>query len=115
MTETIAIRKKVAALCGFTDINWYSEPFHALLKGFKFGLQVPVPKYDTSLDAIIEAFDERGLTWTLEKRLDEEHDEIVYFALSGKHHGFSNRSNGAAMAMCYLFIELMEANKKALQ
>jgi hypothetical protein len=110
MTDTIAIRKKVAELCGFTgDITYIHEPFKTVLKGFRFGLQVPIPHYDTSLDAITEAFDERGLTWTLEKRLDEEHDEIVYFASSDKHHGFSNRSDGAAMAMCYLFIKLMEA------
>ena len=111
MTDPIAIRKKVAALCGYIDIC-REVGFCELWKGCKKnGIYVILPSYELSLDAITNAFNERGLTWTLEKRLVEEHDEIVYFALSGKHHGFSNRSNGAAMAMCYLFIELMEANK----
>jgi len=106
MTETIAIRKKVAALCGFTDINWYSEPFHALLKGFKFGLQVPIPKYDTSLDAITKVFDEHKLTWFLDS------DGYAYHVKNGlKTEAYAKTP---ALALCKLFIELMEANKKAL-
>lgn len=104
MTDAIAIRKKVAELCGFSDLSWYHEPFVPQLKGFKFGLQIPIPKYETSLDAIEKAFDEHGLTYTLSKRVSEDTNED-YFATSGLHNAFSDT---AAKAMCYLFIHCME-------
>jgi hypothetical protein len=67
MTNTISIRKKVAELCGFTGdyqefvldglcgINDRSTVRNPLDGSKQY---IPVPKYDTSLDAITQAFDD---------------------------------------------------------
>ena len=107
MTNTISIRKKVAELCGFTgDITYVHEPFKTVLKGFKFGLQIPIPCYELSLDAITQAFDDYGLTYTLQKGIADNGD-VGYFASNPKGEKYSDT---AAKAMCYLFIHCMENN-----
>ena len=100
MTNTIVIRKKVAELCGFTDI--------AEISGFKGGnlFRSPIPSYELSLDAIIEAFDEHGFSYTLSKRINEDEKLLGYFAVAGDCDAFSDT---APKAMCYLFIKLMES------
>ena len=115
MTNTISIRKKVAELCGFTGdyqvfvldrlcgINDRSTVRNPLDGSKQY---IPVPKYDTSLDAITQAFDDYGLTYTLQKGVADNGD-IGYFASNPKGEKYSDT---AAKAMCYLFIHCMENN-----
>jgi hypothetical protein len=115
MTNTISIRKKVAELCGFTGdyqefvldglcgINDRSTVRNPLDGSKQY---IPVPKYDTSLDAITRAFDDHGLTYILQKGVADNGD-IGYFASNPKGEKYSDT---AAKAMCYLFIHCMENN-----
>jgi hypothetical protein len=65
MTNTIAIRKKVAALCGFN--RFAALTFGSGLGAMQGNFFVEVPPYDLSLDAITQAFDDHGLSYTLQK------------------------------------------------
>ena len=125
MTNTIVIRKKVAELCGFTDIAETGKRLYQKLtfisvetteiSGFKGGnlFRSPIPSYELSLDAIIEAFDEHGFSYTLSKRINEDEKLLGYFAVAGDCDAFSDDcdafSDTAPKAMCYLFIKLMES------
>ena len=104
MSDTIAIRKKVAELCGFTDL--YPSP-HAVkaLRGFQNKKDKPVPEYDLSLDAITQVFDEHGLIYTLQKGIADNGD-VGYLASNPKGEKYSDT---AAKAMCYLFIHCMKS------
>jgi len=86
MANTIAIREKVAELCGFDGEI--------------------LPEYETSLDAINNEFDEFGLTYTLQKGINKKSGDVGYLA---SHPSVTATfSNTAAKALCYLFIHLME-------
>jgi len=86
MANTIAIREKVAELCGFDGEI--------------------IPEYETSLDAINNEFDEFGLTYTLQKAINKESGDVGYVA---SHPSVADTfSNTSAKALCYLFIHLME-------
>lgn len=86
MAEAIAIREKVAALCGFDG-------------------QI-IPEYETSLDAINNEFDGFGLTYTLQKSINKKSGDVGYLA---SHPSVSDTfSTTAAKALCYLFIRLMK-------
>ena len=114
MTDTIAIRKKVAELCGFTGD--YQEFVLSGLCGINDRLTakkpldgskqyIPVPKYDASLDAITQAFDDHGLPYTLRKGVIENENAGCFASnLKGGEHF----ADTAAKAMCYLFIHCME-------
>jgi len=105
MTDAIAIRKKVAELCGYIDICQEVGFLGELWKGCKKdGLYMILPFYELSLDAIEKAFDEHGLIYKLEKGIAENGD-IGYFASNSQGEKFSNT---AAKAMCYLFVHCME-------
>ena len=86
MANTIAIREKVAELCGFDGEI--------------------LPEYETSLDAINNEFDEFGLTYTLQKAINKESGDVGYDA--SHLSGLDTFSDTAAKALCYLFIHLME-------
>jgi hypothetical protein len=106
MTNTIAIRTKVAEFCGFIDICREVGFLGEVWKGCKKdGLYVIFPHYDLSLDAITQAFDEHGLTYTLHKGIADNGD-VGYFASNPKGEKYSDT---AAKAMCYLFIHCMES------
>ena len=86
MANTIAIREKVAELCGFD--GHYS------------------PEYETSLDAINQVFNDNKLTYTLQKGINKKSGDVGYLA---SHPSVTATfSNTAAKALCYLFIHLME-------
>lgn len=104
MADAIAIRKKVAELCGYEDINYYA--FEYLWKGFKGSILEDIPPYELSLDAITQAFDEHGLTYTLQKQNYKDTGGSGYIAVNGV--GGTHYSDTAAKAMCYLFIHCME-------
>ena len=107
---TTNIREKVAELNGYTmiDITTTLSPFTGEssreIKGFKDDNYELIPFYELSLDAIVKAFDEHGLGYTLSKRISEETNEVLgYFALSHDRDAFADT---AAMALCRLFIDL---------
>ena len=105
MTDTIAIRKKVAELSGFS--RFMALNFGSGLGAMKGDFFVEVPPYELSLDAITQAFDEHGFSYTLSKRVEENSNKLLgYFAIAGDCDAFSDT---APKAMCYLFIKLMEA------
>jgi len=86
MTASITIQKKVAELCGFKN-------------GDKN------PEYETSLDAIDQAFDDFQLAYTLQKGINKESGDVGYVA---SHPLVSDAfSYTASKALCYLFIHLM--------
>ena len=82
MTNAIAIRKKVAELCGFTDVAVTSKRLQQMdtairiestaISGFKGdGFFCVIPPYELSIDAIAQAFDDHGLSYTLKKAVIE--------------------------------------------
>lgn len=104
MTNMIAIRKRVAALCGFTELHLYPFAGVDIWKGSKDGKIHTIPKYELSLDAITQAFDDHKLTFTLQKGI-ADNGNIGYFVSNSKGKKYSDT---AAKAMCYLFIYCME-------
>ena len=106
MTNTISIRKKVAELCGYQNIFLDNGILGEIWKGHKNGLNIIIPRYDLSLGAITQAFDDYGLTYILQKGVADNGD-IGYFASNPKGEKYSDT---AAKAMCYLFIHCMENN-----
>lgn len=115
MTDAIAIRKRVAELCGFTDIKVVeietkSTSTSIVVKPTEIwglpshGFAQVIPHYDTSLDAITQTFDDHGKRYRLQKDIE---DGITYYFAS-KEPAFYT-ADTAAMALCKLFIDLMES------
>lgn len=105
LKDAIAIRKKVAELCGYTEL-YYCEFTHAyILRGIKDGKDNRTPDYESSMDAILKVFDDYELNFDLQKRFDAESGEVGYFASNSYGQKFSD---SAAKSMCYLFIHCME-------
>ena len=86
MAKSIAIREKVAELCGFDG-------------------QI-IPEYEISLNIINNEFDEFGLTYTLQKSINKESGDVSYVASNPSVS--DTFSDTAAKALCYLFIHLMK-------
>lgn len=111
------IRKRVAELCGFTDIKvakkkYQSTDVSIVVKPTEIwripshGFAKIIPHYELSLDAITQAFDDHNLTYTLKKQNYKETGGSGYIAVNGV--GGTHYSDTAAKAMCYLFIHCME-------
>ena len=115
MADAISIRKKVAELCGFTDIKVVEVEAKSTSTSIavkpteiwglpSHGFAQVIPHYETSLDAITQAFDDHGKRYRLQK--DTEDGVTYYFA--SKEPAFYT-ADTAAMALCRLFIDLMES------
>lgn len=63
-------------------------------------------QYPQTLDGMNQAFEDYGLIYTLEKRINQETGESGYFA--SNPHGGERFSNNPAKAMAYLFMHSME-------
>ena len=119
MTDAIAIRKKVAELCGFTntkvvEVESQFTNTSILVKPTEIwglpshGFAQVIPHYESSLDAITQAFDDHGLNYKLRKDIE---DGVTYYFASNEPSFYS--ANTAAIALCKLFIDLMEAKRNA--
>lgn len=107
LKDVIAIRKKVAKLCGYIDIYFKNGILADACLGSKDGISyILLPHYEESIDAIAKAFNDHGLTYTLQKGINMVTGETGYIASSSK--GGDRFSSKAAIAMCYLFIHSME-------
>lgn len=126
MTDAIAIRKKVAELCGYKRLNVYANAGDnprigadvPILRGFKKNSWHIIPPYELSIDAIAQAFDDHGLIYRLEKTVRPLSKTVYYTASQEGYYTIQKDENNkkefaadtAAKALCYLFIHAMESS-----
>lgn len=108
MNNAIAIRKKVAELCGYEALYLYPFAGVDIWKGEKDGdPDQTIPKYELSLDAIYEALANHKIKFALQ--IAFQGDEIGCLA-TNLDTGRESFSDSPAHALCYLFIHAMEDN-----
>jgi len=102
----IELRKQVAIACGWTDIEVGKlYPNRCLGTSPEGELGCYVPEYDRSVDAIMDAFDDKGWDWDLEIYTYQGITE--YIAVS-QLIDYSNSETTGAIALCKLFLEIVK-------
>jgi hypothetical protein len=110
--ENTELRVKVAELLGWTDIKlrepWTIGDFGTSPDG---RTDEGIPEYDLSVDAILQAFADKGWEFGLETISYFDDDPLRYMASNG-YWELEIEDEYAAIALCKLFIVMYDLIEK---